>query len=85
MSPATTLDSFCRRVHSSARASYEHNGQMSAGDWGVCVCVCTNDAVAGNAGETLGRVLENAASEDRTHDLRIMRPTRCQLRYRRPC
>ena len=24
-----------------------------------------------------------AASEDRTHDLRIMRPTRCQLRYRR--
>ncbi len=28
---------------------------------------------------------KNAASEDRTHDLRIMRPTRCQLRYRRPC
>ena len=27
--------------------------------------------------------LENAASEDRTHDLRIMRPTRCQLRYSR--
>ena len=27
--------------------------------------------------------IENAASEDRTHDLRIMRPTRCQLRYRR--
>ena len=27
----------------------------------------------------------NAASEDRTHDLRIMRPTRCQLRYRRQC
>ena len=27
----------------------------------------------------------NAASEDRTHDLRIMRPTRCQLRYRRRC
>ena len=26
---------------------------------------------------------ENAASEDRTHDLRIMRPTRYQLRYRR--
>jgi hypothetical protein len=25
----------------------------------------------------------NAASEDRTHDLRSMRPTRCQLRYRR--
>ena len=25
----------------------------------------------------------NAASEDRTHDLRIMRPARCQLRYRR--
>ena len=25
--------------------------------------------------------LENAAGEDRTHDLRIMRPTRCQLRY----
>ena len=24
-----------------------------------------------------------AASEDRTHDLRIMGPTRCQLRYRR--
>ena len=24
---------------------------------------------------------ENAASEDRTHDLRIMRPTRYQLRY----
>ena len=28
---------------------------------------------------------KNAASEDRTHDLRIMRPTRCQLRYRRSC
>ena len=27
----------------------------------------------------------NAASEDRTHDLKIMRPTRCQLRYRRQC
>ena len=26
---------------------------------------------------------KGAASEDRTHDLRIMRPTRCQLRYRR--
>ena len=26
-----------------------------------------------------------AASEDRTHDLRIMRPTRYQLRYRRFC
>ena len=26
---------------------------------------------------------ENAASEDRTHDLRIMRSTRCPLRYRR--
>ena len=25
-----------------------------------------------------------AAGEDRTHDLRIMRPTRCQLRYCRP-
>ena len=25
----------------------------------------------------------DAASEDRTHDLRIMRPTRCQLRYSR--
>ena len=24
---------------------------------------------------------ENAASEDRTHDLWIMRPARCQLRY----
>ena len=28
---------------------------------------------------------KHAASEDRTHDLRIMRPTRCQLRYRRSC
>ena len=26
---------------------------------------------------------QNAASEDRTHDLRIMRPTHCQLRYHR--
>ena len=26
---------------------------------------------------------KDAASEDRTHDLRIMRPTRCQLRYSR--
>ena len=26
---------------------------------------------------------ENVASEDRTHDLRIMGPTRYQLRYRR--
>ena len=25
----------------------------------------------------------SAVSEDRTHDLRIMRPTRCQLRYHR--
>ena len=25
----------------------------------------------------------NAVSEDRAHDLRIMRPTRCQLRYHR--
>ena len=29
----------------------------------------------------LGRWSKNAAGEDRTHDLRIMRPTRCQLRY----
>ena len=29
--------------------------------------------------------LPPAASEERTHDLRIMRPTRCQLRYRRSC
>ena len=29
--------------------------------------------------------MAHAASEDRTHDLRIMRPTRCQLRYRRRC
>ena len=28
---------------------------------------------------------KDAASEDRTHDLRIMRPTRYQLRYRRFC
>ena len=27
--------------------------------------------------------IENAVSEDRTHDLRIMRPTRYQLRYHR--
>ena len=27
--------------------------------------------------------ITNAASEDRTHDLRIMRPTRYQLRYSR--
>ena len=27
----------------------------------------------------------NAASEDRAHDLRIMGPTRCQLRYHRTC
>ena len=27
--------------------------------------------------------MQSAASEDRTHDLRIMRPMRCQLRYRR--
>ena len=26
-------------------------------------------------------LLKDAAGEDRTHDLRIMRPTRCQLRY----
>jgi hypothetical protein len=29
--------------------------------------------------------LGNAAGEDRAHDLRIMRPTRCQLRYCRSC
>ncbi len=28
-------------------------------------------------------LVSNAASEDQTHDLRIMGPTRCQLRYRR--
>ena len=28
-------------------------------------------------------VQKNAVSEDRTHDLRIMRPTRYQLRYHR--
>ena len=26
-------------------------------------------------------IRNNVAGEDRTHDLRIMRPTRCQLRY----
>ena len=30
-------------------------------------------------------VVQNAAGEDRTPDLRIMRPTRCQLRYCRMC
>ena len=30
-------------------------------------------------------LVQNAAGEDRTPDLRIMRPTRCQLRYRRMC
>ena len=29
--------------------------------------------------------VQNAAGEDRTPDLRIMRPTRCQLRYCRMC
>ena len=29
------------------------------------------------------RCTSTAVSEDRTHDLRIMRPTRCQLRYHR--
>ena len=29
------------------------------------------------------RKMENAVSEDRAHDLRIMRPTRYQLRYHR--
>ena len=28
-------------------------------------------------------LVSDAASEDRTRDLRIMGPTRCQLRYRR--
>ena len=31
------------------------------------------------------RTNTNAAGEDRTPDLRIMRPTRCQLRYCRSC
>ena len=30
-------------------------------------------------------LVQNAAGEDRTPDLRIMRPTRCQLRYCRMC
>ena len=30
-------------------------------------------------------VVQNAAGEDRTPDLRIMRPTRCKLRYCRMC
>ena len=30
-----------------------------------------------------GKLTQNAVSEDRTHDLRIMRPTRYQLRYHR--
>ena len=31
------------------------------------------------------RPINNAAGEDQTHDLRIMGPTRCQLRYHRTC
>ena len=86
MSPATTLDSFCRRVHSFTRALRMNIMARCQRGIGECACVCKNDAVVENAaGEALGQVLENAASEDRTHDLRIMRPTRCQLRYRRPC
>ena len=33
----------------------------------------------------LRSMCEDAASEDRTHDLTITRPTRCQLRHRRVC
>jgi hypothetical protein len=33
----------------------------------------------------LAGAVQNAAGEDRTPDLRIMRPTRCQLRYCRMC
>ena len=38
-----------------------------------------------SSSSAIGYHSKNAASEDRTHDLRIMRPTRCQLRYRRSC
>ena len=41
--------------------------------------------VAGGVLKRALRIAINAASEDRTHDLRIMRPTRYQLRYRRFC
>ena len=43
--------------------------------WYVASCAC--DGVFAKEHS------QNAASEDRTHDLRIMRPTRCQLRYSR--
>ena len=62
------------------------------GGYGATVARVTPDHKVGSSNLSgLIHVLEDmwwrdckvAASEDRTHDLRIMRPTRCQLRYRR--
>ena len=41
---------------------------------------CSQTPIRGRSIQTT--FLENAASEDRTHNLRIMGPMRCQLRYR---
>ena len=54
------------------------------------VTVCLQDALHTSTGTRVNTspsrnppLLLASAREARTHDLRIMRPTRCQLRYRR--
>ena len=50
-------------------------------DLGVACCCLLCGGIQGVGQESA--FSKNAASEDRTHDLRIRRPTCCQLRYRR--
>ena len=48
-----------------------------------CCCICARLWNRLGPAWRCGKL--HAVSEDRTHDLRIMRPTRCQLRYHRRC
>ena len=89
----------CRPAASSRRSNFLAAGQKTAGDrpapfglfagpapvelppsWqrGSTVCL-----VPGGCHSPCRKASANAVSEDRTHDLRITRPTRCQLRYHR--
>ena len=46
-------------------------------------CECTSPHAYAAESNNKSNGNKYAASEDRAHDLKIMRPTRCQLRYRR--
>ena len=49
----------------------------------LCFAAASIHATTQDARGPPTNVAQTAVSEDRTHDLRIMRPTRCQLRYDR--